>query len=811
MALIISLFLLLFSVQAHASIPDSAKTDSRFLLGLLVCNKYPGVNKDFSGDSTNGLNTCIEDAHENQLATYLECGTYAVTNTVKLYEWVNWKKGGPLPQDPHNHVFRGESDCPQGWPELKLKTSAVTGFTNKSSPRPVMAWRAFQAANQNAKANAEPLDPLGLPANFNDFGKSNFGEILEGIRINTNGNAGAIGLAFSAAQDSAMRDVQIEATGSLACFYGLPGRTGPAAKLKCVGGDYGIRIGSSIPFTPNGTMAAGVELLDQKISAAEGTDASPIVLVGFKITAATPAPAIEAKTGMVLYDGTIEMRGAAQGMIAIDNPNGRDLYIHNVFVTGTTKLFRNKGGATMACGGPVICGEGTWSRIAEFAYNDQTQADASNKASVFPTYVKNTDKLESRSVVDGVLRSAPIVAQDIMANAGPPVGDLLSRHVPGHFPSFEDGPFVQLKEHGGPTTGYLGTDPEVGNTGPDSTKPLQDAILAAAAAGHGRVWLPRGTIYTSNLIRLKKNTVLMGPGLHKSIIASHKSWQPPSPVPMLLTDNDPTATTTATDFTLFLRNAPIANDWMYYLRWRAGRKSLTFGLSLDAPFLANCFASGAPVNQKRYAVWFNGGGGGKHYGLQVVAQKMVDRNNDSRQVYVNGTTEPLSFYGLNTEFGKMCVIPHAGNEITGAKNVRIFGMKREGRSPTLLIHDSQNIGLFGVGKMAEVPGNTPPGILQITGESDNIVVGIGGSVSGSGLHKTNNEPQVYEALTPSSSEKGAARAATPIVSTIPWPTRLSYLRRGKGLDDSMFGFVPSATSPPVAPPKKNDEGSREEE
>ena len=149
-------------------------------------------------------------------------------------------------------------------------------------------------------------------------------------------------------------------------------------------------------------MIAGLKLQNQTVASMLLYDyIAPITVVGFQIT---NSKSIIAHPGywngmagsLSLLDGQIGISGGTN-MVAIDNSlntggvNGRDVYVRNVYVTGTTNLVKSKSTTTT--------GSGTWSLIKEYSYNNTY-----NNPSVPPNtgYLLSDINFESYSMVNGI-------------------------------------------------------------------------------------------------------------------------------------------------------------------------------------------------------------------------------------------------------------------------------------------------------------------------------------------------------------------------------------------------------------------------
>ena len=801
--------------SASATIPSALVGGTLYNLGYLDCEEYAGVTNNETGDSLNGLNTCIRDAYTGQFTAYLKTcnAVYLISNTLKAYEWVAWNPNinAPSGAPQTNNVIRGAKCTPTTRPEIKIKTGS-TAFQSASNPRPMVAYRTFVAINANANVTnpPDPSHPLaswesnnlpGDPANFREAGNIGFTELFEGIDLHTNNHAGAIGITMQAAQGANLFNTKITATGSIAGIYNPPGRNSVTANVEVIGGDYCVLAGnfsspSLVLDPPQGFVLVGMTCTNQAKRAFLFNDGVPPVVVGFQITKSSDGPAIEnLLSGVVLKDGRITMSAPdAAGDVAIANVDAagqaRNAYLTNVFVSGTTQLV--KSGAVVS--GPTT-GSGTWSQIVEYIANDFYQKDANTTATVFPTYQEDQEsRFEARSFINGTLSGAAILpAQIVRSPSLTPPTDLLTRHVWTELPDFTDGAYVD------PTTlgdcdAYRNYDlRQVVNKTSDCTAEINTAITNAASAGHNRVVIPNGTMIITGTINMAANTKLLGAGPHKSGIAYKDTWSPTSAVPLIQTTNIAGDAPYVGFLSLFIKTQPNENDWMYFLRWRAGKTSMTIGLDFDSQFKCVCnqtLVNGVPKcnigDQPRNAWWFSGNGGGRHYGNGFPLIKNFDRNANSHTVYIQGTSQPLSIYGFNLEGAKTagsCGLPTTNAEVINSANVRTYGSKQESQASTMVVTDSTNVASYGLGALSGPPQPAAQAVLRVDGASNHVL--FAPAVVRNNLDPTNGVVMVRETID-----------GLPTASMIPWPNALSVYKRGT-LDESMFTV--SGTPAPAAP------------
>ena len=736
---------------ATAEIPRAAREDPRFALGYLVVTHYPGVRSDGTGDCTCGLQQAIDDAYANRLAVLFPPGRYVISDTLKCYKWQPWNAKKGKRQNPpwNNHVLIG---CARAGmrPTIKLARRAPL-FDDPEQPRPMVAFRNFMARGPDSPPPSEPAHPLGLPRGYADGTANLFGEELRNINFDCSGHPGAIAVAFAAAQNSSVENVAIDAEGAYAGFLGLPGRNGGAGNIEVRGGRFGLLLLGSMA----GTVVVGATLVGQEQSAVEFSDFVPLAMVGFRIIKRRAPVITTRRVGwcgavgtMSLVDGIIEV---GEGAPAIDNAKGKSIYLRNVYIAEAAELVRS---ANLA----PIRALGKWTRVAEYAYTEQVALSDD------PPYELGDRYFRFFTIVNGRVEKKPQAVISLQRVAAPPA-DLLTRHLWRELPAYtgEEGQTIVITE-----PPYRATPDDDSDDWPA----IQRAIDAAAAAGYGRVFVPRGTFRISKTLTLRKNTKLFGVARRISTIAWHDSWRPSAGhPPMIQTDDDPEATTALAFLEISVRTAGGgreangANTWdrFDHLHWRAGRRSLTLALQFSQQW------DRAPATNPRSVVLFSQSGGGKHYFLAPNARS---GNREFRCLAIHGTRQPLAIYGLNVEATKHSPYACATNcELTDAENIRIFSVKREGTSPSFIIRDCRNVAIFSSGAMREPTRAGLGGYVQILGRCAGIL--LANFITQSVERPPNGEPLLYEAV----SGRSPLRVA--------WPECITLYKLGE-INDAVF-------------------------
>jgi hypothetical protein len=744
--------------EPAVAVSDAARADPRYALGYVVVTHYPGVRADGTGDATAGIQAAIEDAYADGKAVLFPPGEYAVSDTLKCYEWNFWHAGhpkGPQARNPdrRNHVLIG-STLGSRRPLIRLKADAP-GFGDPSRPRPILAYRVFSAINAKGSKPVEPADPLlGTPPNFRDQPNVLFHSELRGIDVDCGGNRGAVGVAFRAAQDSSIENVKVIATGAEAGFRGIPGRNAGALHIEVEGGRYGLDL---VDGGLAGTIAVGARFTNQTEEAVRNRDFCPLTVVGFHIVKERGPVTRLAETyrstaagTLCLVDGIIELRG---GGLAVDNASaGKTLYLRNVYVRNAAELVRSG-----TC--PPIRGSGGWCRIREYACTDQHLPKGR------PPYRAGDRQFRMWSLIDGNLSRDPEPLVSIENDAPPPPADLLRRHTWNERLSCEG----RTDETCVATSARYGA---VGDDGRDDRAAIQAAIDDAERAGHGRVFLPGGTYDIAGTLDLRRATRLFGVGRLISTIRVHESWLPTEGEPTIVrTVSDPNARTTLAFLTLEARtrgggvNEAGAHtaDRFNHLHWRAGRHSVVAAVNLTKEWVGELYA-----NPHDY-VKVTEAGGGRFYFL-APSWRRFGHHPESRALRVVGTSEPLAIYGLNLEFVARAprATPWSNVEMVDAANVRIYSVKREMPTPTLILRDCHNIALFGHGRQCSAPFRGSGGHLQIIGKSAGVTIA---PVVFDTTHGASGEPTL--------GEKTDGQPRREVV----YPEGLSVYKRGQ-LDDA---------------------------
>ena len=678
-------------------------------LGYISVTTSP-YNADPTGvaDSTAAIQAAIDAAYSSYKSVWFPSGTYKISSALRCYRWQAASGGSPPPQ---THQLYGASYPSR--PVIKLTSSSVAGFTSAAAPRAMLVFAQWRPTSGTISPPTDltswnPLSSLPPGGPWTSNTPNLFYETLSSIDFDTNGNAGAVGLVMATAQNSYLGDCKVTATGSYAGIMGLPGRDSPSRNIEVIGGSIGISTDPGIMSGCAGAIVAGLQCIGQTVACVELQDFIPFVAVGFRLTKSgggsvfvSQPSSYSAAQSAIFIDGSAETSSG----IAFDNTDPVALYLRNVYVGTTTSLAKT--GAT------TLSGSGAWSRIDEYSANKMTGTYIAPGAAT----TSEVD-LQHFELIDGVLSRTAIPVSVRTENSGAPPANIITRHLAG-IPKLDSGPYISI------TAAPYNASPVAGV---DNRAAIQSAIDAAATAGHNRVFIPRGTFEIGSPgIVLGANTKMFGTGINgdRSTIYTHDSWRPADGVtpPIVSTVNDASGTAFFGFINVRARNLETRKAHFNIMKWQVGRNSATACVHYDLDWTSSTLPAGTACSATpTFVLWITGNGGGRHYGYNTEMIGIGGLN--SRGLKITDTTnEPLHVYGVNSECVKRTIENATTGymltniEITNADNVRLYSMKREGTTATVIVTDSNNVAMYGSGGFQ----NFNLGINQVLGASNGIL------------------------------------------------------------------------------------------
>lgn len=626
------------SPSAHAALPP----------GFLDASTFAGVYpNDPTKDSTTGLRNAMQAAFRDHKTLYLPARTtYTVSDSL-----VGVQPPSPC-GDPEGRSYRlhgGGRGAAR--PKIVLKDGSP-GFGAGSGKK--LVWIGKDSDGDGV------IDGAGASCAF--------GHQLQNVDLVLGKNPGAIGVAMNIAQEGTLENVRIDATGAYAGISGVPGRSTAVGNITIVGGDYGFRFDEY----PVGIMLYGIRLLQQEVRAISGMAARPFTIVGLRIDKAT-GPAIETAGSrepeghLGIYDARISL---AQPGTVIANGAARMLDLREVYVQNASTLVEQ--------GASSVPGSGAgWSKVRRYGF--------------CPTSIGGGKTCWN--LLEGV-KGRELPADIVSPSAAPP-GRLLSQHIPPTTPDVLD-----------PTVLWVTDAPYSARPGAgDVRAKIQDAIDSTEPgmpnAGKS-VFVPPGVYDLSGPIVLRSHTHLFGVLARDggSDLHALDTWTQSLTGPAWIFEtSDDAAATTSLEFVRPTWRASYSKNgiWMGAVRWRAGRSSVVRAVRPET-------AAGRCEDRPRHIWRIEGRGGGRFYtwmeGLSLAnaCATAADMDRGFRKLVVEGTTEPLTFYGPDPEHGGKQSTDAATTflELKNAKNVRFLGQKVETNGPLATIAGSQNVFFGGV-------------------------------------------------------------------------------------------------------------------
>ncbi len=641
-------------------------------LGYLNATLAP-YNADPTGavDAIVALQNAAIDARDNQLVVFLPSGTYLVSDTIQGKMTAH--TGGCETQG--SEVNRARPTQILGsrlgaGVTIRLKDNA-SGFNDASVPKPVFDFFAEGLVNC---------------ATVRMKNGSNYNHTLRHVRILIGaGNAGAIGVGMGTAQGGLLEDVKVESVSGAPFFAGaleIPGQGGGAYNFEVNGGQFGAVISNDPPETAGSRfpLMVGCRFTNQTVAGVSYSHSGPLVIAGcyFDEPAGvngvellqdpTPSSSTTAKAvGVTIVDSVFALQ---TNMAAVVNSGLNNVYLNNVYLAAGAVAVRN---------GSVDWNPGVGKAIInEYAYTNL-----------------GTGEQSATNVVDGILTKAEIKTFAAYSPALPLYTDLQARHTwsATELPSFED-------------TGIVIADASLGGVGAgDVTSALQALIDATSTSTNKKILLPKG-IYNISKLTLRQDTKLFGISPYYTVLKSIVNTAT-SPTPLVETDDSATGTGSLSRMHLITNNASTARNHM--LVWQLGKSSRVQNIACD-----DWGSGGANTTFDDKTYWVKGSGGGRwHSALTRVAP---GTNPDFRTYFVEGTTQPLSFYGWSNDNS------HA--EILGATNVRIFYFKTEPEddsSDPLKITNSTNVALFGMNGVGSAMTTAAVGAMLTVRDSEQVL------------------------------------------------------------------------------------------
>ena len=675
---------------------DAMLPDQRLIpLGMIDVTKPP-FSADPGGrkDSTKAIADAIFFGRHHKLAIYFPCGDYLVSDKINC-------RGGWSDERTPNHkylpwvetwpcVLIGDSRGPRR-PRIILAPDSP-GFGNPRSPKTVLEFYAHAVTRKNT------TDPL--PA---QDGSSNYQQLLYGIDMEIGpGNPGAAAVAFDAAEGSTIQDCTFDVGDGFSAVFGGPGSGGAIFNVTVNGGRTGMFLYSSRPTC----TLTGCRFTGQREAGVKYAQRGPLTLVGceFSLPAGVPAVGVAARSNgsASLVDCRIEYDRPSSGTVAIATDAA--IYIRDTWVRHAGILLTPASGAKVES--PA---RGEWIHIAELA----ASSDKYTKPMSAPIYI------------DG--RKVSGLFTDLQKGGLPPE-DLRTRHLWDEktFPHWDLPGCVNVK---GPPFNAKGD----GTT--DDTEALQRAIDEKET-----VFLPKGAYRVTRTLRLRPETKIFGISPSYSMIVPDPGdtgdfHDPDHPRPVIQTADARDGSTILAFFSVFMPREkgracyvldlaagntvtrcilpiigytiadidPLGRGIYPWTNWKWEDME---AFSLQTGFIKHFWTPynlegtedtsvGPDSHEGGIPNWpmvrVHGNGSGKWF--LFVDLDLQQHGLRHRRILVENTKGPFSIYHAQFQYGHGT----AEMEVDDSSNVAVYGIKNERTAIAMLIHNSRDILLTGVG------------------------------------------------------------------------------------------------------------------
>jgi uncharacterized protein YjdB len=500
------------------------------------------------------------------------------------------------------------------------------------------------------------------------------------------GNTKAVAFDWGCAQYVYIEDISIEARSGFAGFIGIGGANQLLSNISVNGGQYGLYLpnhNEAINWGISGEICqssiTGCNFTNQSVNALHLWGYGGITMSGITIQQASGVAIQTVYDGyspviqfpFSLFDSKITFTSTNASNVAISNTTHMNMAINGLFVTGAGVVVDNGGDENLIGFTPIT----SWTHVARFNYVDKAaRNDAQGGSYAGVNYNAN----------GGSSSNAAVVQTDSTA----PPSDLTSKHIWAKTPSFED------------AGAYL---VPAGSSA---------ATIQAAINAYTEVFLAHGTYNLSAPINLKANSIFCGcPGVGVCGSILINSFTPSSATWLITTDNNATATTYMMDIATETTNI----NFMGSVNWMAGTNSIFRSNLLDHGY--------ADIEPNMVRLNFSGNGGGRVFNYQDEKAPGGTMSTSFRKVRVTGTSQKLTFYGLNLERGggQYPVSATPMLEITNASKVRVFGAKTEAFQPYATITNCNDIFLTNIcDYCANGYGTTGANQIEISGTNDKI-------------------------------------------------------------------------------------------
>ena len=388
-------------------------------------------------------------------------------------------------------------------------------------------------------------------------------------------------------------------------------------------------------FEKGGETLAGAVLTDQAEAAILVRGGAPTTVIGAQILKRSGPAVVQSYPWQNHALSMIESRiTLLRGGEAFNNSDGSSLFLSDVYVRGADTLVRSASNTLSPA-------SGNWSKIDQYAYSDPKSANGI-------TAINWIDGATTTGVPDATVTSAQNAPNNFV------VKNTWSLYPWYSFAS-------NVKDFGA-----------VGDGVADDTSAIQAAINSG-----GWVFLPRGDYKLSAPLVLGSDTVLFGPPGDRARLLG---WQTTAFDYMV---DAPVGSPVIADIRLLI---PSGSRTLGAVRWVGDASSWACNVESALGWEYSNY-SGEP----RRILDMEGGGRWFSTFHNNVFWETATDHPDHRTLLVHNSA-PVTFYGFNSEYAFSPIV-----EFSLAADARILGFKTEVSDSAVILGDSTNIQVLGIG------------------------------------------------------------------------------------------------------------------
>ena len=617
-------------------------------LGLLDVTRPPFLaDAEGQRDCTDAINEAIRTAQRYHYVCYFPMGTYLISDTLQAQQYIWWDD---YPYDKYRIVQRS-------YPVVLMGERREDKDGNIE--RPTIYLAPYSEGFGFRDHHKEVIHVYNGAAPEENAAPASIENMITGLHIKIGeGNTGAVGVAFYAAQGCSMEDCEIDVGDGYCGLWGAAGNGGSHAQNIIRGGRVGVDLSKGTP----GAVMSGFIFDHQREHAIIAGTKQAVDFVGCAIYTASLLPPVVSFGGTyeLFHQGQLSLIDCTvvydlpmkQGRIQAVVSSRESIYLRNVYARNATHFVWNPDGSKLAAASE------DWCRVEEYAHGIDSMP---HEGRVYSSSVYIEGKKRPERTYEGKV--------EIME---PPL-DLLEKHR-YHLPLWQDVLDHNVKRYGAK-----------GNGVDDDTSALQSAIDQDEY-----VFLPKGYYRITDTLHLKENTKLIGvaQGLSQIIVTQSPDGafaEAKNDIPAIDTPDTPDASVILAYCGLVTSRV---QPNIYALRWRVAGTSIlrNFAFYADVGYRITWITE----NRSHPWILITGNGGGRWYNFWC---DITQGGKDYRILRICNTYQPLAVYACNVEHSRS----DYEMDILNCKNIVIYNLKSECNTPNLLIKDSDNIALFSQG------------------------------------------------------------------------------------------------------------------